>query len=148
MKSAKGAFGSEFKVGGVVYFISSKTEKVIPALVAEKITRSSLDCEVRVTYVLKLRHGTAFKEVEVDPLKTDLFANTEDIRKFMMERTATAIDHLIEAAVKVSRQLRPEDSTPQPEHQDLSAPAELNNITPDEPAEVVLPDGTVAKLRM
>ena len=147
MQTSKGAFGSEFQVGGVVYFISSKTEQVIPALVAEKITRSTLNCEVKVTYVLKLRSGSAFKEVEVDPMKTDLFSDTEDVRKFMMERTAKAIDLLIEAAVKVSHQLKPE-SVSQLEPQNLSTPADLDTIAPDEPAEVVLPDGTVAKLRM
>ena len=148
MKSANGAFGSEFQVGGVVYFISSKTEQVIPALVAEKITRATLDCEIKVTYVLKLRQGSTFKEIEVDPIKTELFSDTEDVRKFMMKRTSEAIDLLIEAAVKVSRQLKPENAQPSIEPQDLSPPADLNNVTPDEPAEVVLPDGTVAKLRM
>ena len=72
MTSAKGAFGSEFRVGNVVYFISSKTEQVIPALVVEKITRSSLDVDVRVTYVLKVKQGKSFKSIEVDPQKVEL----------------------------------------------------------------------------
>lgn len=148
MTSAKGAFGSEFKVGMVVFFISSKTEQVIPALVSEKITRSSLGANVRVTYVLKVKQGKSFKEIEVDPMKVSLFEDADGVRKFMMERTAKAIDQLIKAAVNVSEQLRPEGAKAVPEPDNFVAPAELDNITPDEPAEVVLPDGTVAKLRM
>ncbi len=144
MTSAKGAFGAEFKVGEVVYFISSKTEQVIPALVAEKITRSSLG-GVRVTYVLKVKQGQSAKEIEVDPEKTQLFESTSEVKDFMMKRTALAIDKLIAAAESVAKALRPNPQTPEP----LPAPdVNLDAINPEEPAEVVLPDGTVAKLRM
>ena len=152
MKSVKGAFGSEFKVGGVVYFISSKSEQVIPALVAEKITRSSLnpqqEASIRVTYVLKIHTGKDFKEIEVDPETIELFSDPEDIRKFMMDRTATAIDQLITTAVSASRQLRPQKQQSAPDASQIASPAELDNVTPDEAADVILPDGTVAKLRM
>ena len=145
MTSARGAFGSEFKVGQVLYFISSKTEQVIPALVSEKITRSSLGSQIKVTYVLKIKQGRSFKEVEVDPLKVDLFGDPEDIRSFMMERTAKAINKLVETAVAAAALLKPVgETTP-------DSPVEtavLDDIVSDEPAEVILPDGTVAKLRM
>ena len=147
MKSAKGSFGSEFRVGMVVFFISSKTEQVIPALVSEKITRSTLDCEVKVTYVLKVKAGKGFKEIEVDPLKVDLFEDTEDVRSFMMQRTATAIDALIEAAMSAASVLSPTQKKNEPSP-DLQPEVNLDAIDPDAPAEVVLPDGTVAKLRM
>lgn len=144
MTSAKGAFGAEFKVGEVVYFISSKTEQVIPALVAEKITRSSLG-GVRVTYVLKVKSGNSSKEIEVDPEKTQLFESTAEVKDFMMHRTALAIDKLIAAAEAVAQSFRPQKPVEQP-----AAPTDVNldTINPDDPAEVVLPDGTVAKLRM
>ena len=142
MTSAKGAFGAEFKVGEIVYFISSKTEQVIPALVAEKITRSSLG-GVRVTYVLKIKQGSSMKEIEVDPEKTQLFESTSEVKDFMMRRTASAIDQLIAAAETVAQTMRPAPTTPAE-----PSTASLDTLTSDEPAEVVLPDGTVAKLRM
>jgi len=143
MTSAKGAFGSEFKVGETVYFISSKSEQVVPALVIEKITRSSLGCDVRVTYVLKVIGAKgSFKEVEVDPLKVELFNDPELIKDFMLKRTTDAIEKLVQAAVDAATRLRPEQPQ-QPEFVPLESDPQ-----PSEPVEVVLPDGKVAKLRM
>ena len=63
----------------------------------------------------------------------------------MMHRTALAIDKLIAAAEAVAQSFRPQKPVEQP-----AAPTDVNldTINPDDPAEVVLPDGTVAKLRM
>jgi hypothetical protein len=146
MTSAKGIFGSEFKVGGIVYFISGKTEQVIPALISEKITRSSLGHEIKITYVLKIRQGKSFRSIEVDPQKTELFEKPADVRSFMIERTTTAIDKLIKAAVNASKLIKPPE---QSSLQDLT-PADLNamSLTSEEPIEITLPDGKVAKLRM
>ena len=86
---------NEFDVGTIVYFISSKNEKVIPALVAEKIVRTSLANSSKVTYILEIRTGKSIKSVEVDPINVDLFSNPQEIRAFMITRTTKAIDDLI-----------------------------------------------------
>lgn len=145
MKSVKGIVGSEFKVGSIVYFISDKTEQVVPALVSEKIMRSSLGCETKVTYVLKVRQGKSFKAIEVDPLQTAFFEDTTNVKSFMMERTTRAIDKLVATAVEASKLLKPaEESIPtQVEQLDISMVT-----SSDEPIEVTLPDGKVAKFRM
>jgi hypothetical protein len=145
MKSVKGIVGSEFKVGSIVYFISDKTEQVIPALVSEKIMRSSLDCDTKVTYVLKVRQGKSFKSIEVDPLQTTFFEDTINVKSFMMERTTRAIDKLVATAVEASKLLKPaeEIASTQVEQLDISMATST-----DEPIEVTLPDGKVAKFRM
>ena len=147
MTSVKGVFGSEFKVGNIVYFISSKTEQVIPALVAEKITCSSLDVGERVTYVLKVKQGKSFKSIEVDPQKVELFEDPADVKTFMLERTEKAIDKLVATATEAAAHLRPQKPPPEdvmPAHaQDVNL-----DVPTDEPIEVALPDGRTAKLRM
>jgi len=147
MISAKGSLGSEFKVGNIVYFISSKTEQVIPALVAEKITRSSLDVGVRVTYVLKVRQGKSFKSIEVDPQKIELFEDPADVKTFMLERTEQAIDKLVATATEAAAHLRP-PKPPAEEVVTAQAPDINLDMPADESIEVALPDGRTAKLRM
>ena len=126
----------QFEVGSVIYFISPKTEKVIPALVSEKIVRTSKAAS-RVTYILEIRTGKSTQTAEVDPSTTTLFARPEDVREFMIARTTKAIDELIAAAVTLSKQFS------------LVQPAQTDNEkATDDPVEVTLPDGQVAKLRM
>ena len=135
MKSA-----NEFNVGIIVYFISSKNEKVIPALVAEKIVRTSLANSSKVTYILEIRTGKTTKSVEVDPTTVDLFSNPQEIRSFMIARTTKAIDDLIAVAVEAASTLGGEKHTQE----------EISSSTFDdgEDIAVVLEDGKVAKLRM
>jgi|TARA_R110002060_G_scaffold3805_9_gene5922 hypothetical protein len=145
MKSVKGIAGSEFKVGSIVYFISGKTEQVIPALVSEKIVRSSLGCEIKVTYVLKIRQGKSFKSIEVDPLQTEFFEDPADVKSFMMERTTHAIDKLVTTAIAASKLLKPDEESAQSQVDQLDMTVQSSG---DEPIEVTLPDGKVAKFRM
>ena len=137
MKSAN----DEFNVGIIVYFISSKNEKVIPALVAEKIVRTSLTNSSKVTYILEIRTGKTTKSVEVDPTAIELFSNPQEIRTFMIARTTKAIDDLIAVAVEAASTLGGEKST-----------QKENTLSPTfddgEDIAVVLEDGKVAKLRM
>lgn len=126
----------QFDVGSVIYFISPKTEKVIPALVSEKIVRTSKAAS-RVTYILEIRSAKSSQTAEVDPSTTTLFARPEDVREFMIARTTKAIDELITAAVSLANQFSPVAQDPASDEKSL-----------DDSVEVTLPDGQVAKLRM
>jgi hypothetical protein len=127
----------EFDVGSVIYFISAKTENVIPALVAEKIVRTSQSTS-KITYVLDVMVKDGTKSVEVDPNSTDLFANPADVREFMLSRTTQAIDKLIENAVEAASVFVAAQST-------LPSPGDAPR---EEFADGVLEDGKIAKLRM
>lgn len=133
----KSKTSEEFDVGSIVYFISAKTENVIPALVTEKIVRTSQSTS-KITYVLNVMVNDGSKSVEVDPGSTDLFANPADVREFMLTRTTQAIDKLIENAVAAAGAFTASQSIP----------PSLENTPSDEFAEVILEDGKIAKLRM
>ena len=133
----KSKTNEEFDVGSVVYFISAKTENVIPALVTEKIVRTSQSTS-KITYVLNVTVNDGSKSVEVDPSATDLFANPADVREFMLARTTQAIDKLIENAVAAASTFATSQST---------LPS-LEDSPSEEFAEVILEDGKIAKLRM
>ena len=133
----KSKISEEFDVGSVVYFISAKTENVIPALVAEKIVRTSQSTS-KITYIINVMINDGTKSVEVDPGTTDLFANPADVREFMLARTTKAIDKLVENAIAAATVFAPSQVPPQPTSEEGQ----------EEFAEVILEDGKIAKLRM
>ncbi len=141
---------SEFSVGSIAYFISSKTEQVIPGLVTEKIVRTSRDAS-KVTYILEVHTGDGtMKSFEVDPEKADLFADTASVREFMLSRAANAIDALITAADERAAFYNI-PSVPEPEpsaKQKGRKKGKKQSGTIDDVAIVDLGDGTTAKLRM
>ena len=151
---------TKFKVGDVVFFIASSSEKIIPALISEKIVRTSIDEELRVSYILRVHLGEKTKDIEVDPQKCALFATPEDVRSYMLKRTTTTIDHLISEAVRLSKVFKPEikeqtaiTPTPAltstaPDLGSLRDFVEMESKPDGEEVMVDLGDGKVARLRM
>lgn len=92
----------DFSVGSIVYFLATKTEKVLPAQVVERIDRTSLS-GLKSTYILAVRSsGGETKRVEVDPEKIDLFKTPEKMKDFMIDRASSAISILVDQAVTSS----------------------------------------------
>lgn len=130
---------SDFSVGQVVYFIASKTESVIPALIAEKIVRTRIDGE-QVGYILSVRTKQGIERAEIDPSKTKLFSTTVDVREHMLSLATTAIDRLILTAEKAAEEFGSVQETP-------SMPGAIDGVIEEE-AQVILEDGKVARIRM
>ena len=127
---------SVFSVGQVVYFIASKTETIIPALIAEKIVRTRMDGE-RVGYILSVRTKQGLEHAEIDPSKTKLFSTTTDVRVHMLELATAAIDRLIHAAETAAEEF---GAT-------VDSNVTLSDINEEE-AQVILEDGKIARIRM
>ena len=128
----------DFEVGQIVFFIASRTESVIPALVAEKIVRTKIDGE-QVGYVLHIKTAKGLEKAEVNPTKTKLYSSLVDVREHMMEVASFAIDKLInvasEAASEISGTIKQQEKSE-------------DESSSDDVAEVMLDDGRVAKIRM
>lgn len=93
---------NDFPVGSVVYFLATKTEKVLPAQVTERIDRTSVD-GVKSTYIIAVRTaGDTVKKLEVDPSKINLFSSPDEMKEFMVSRATDAISILVEQAVAAS----------------------------------------------
>jgi len=127
----------DFEVGQIVFFIASKTESVIPALVAEKIVRTRIDGE-KIGYILHIKTSKGVETAEVNPAKTKLYSDLEDVRTHMLKIATNAIDEIIAAAAMSAQEI---NGTVGKKKQ----PVELAGL---EVAEVVLDDGRVAKIRM
>ena len=128
----------DFEVGQIVFFIASRTESVIPALVAEKIVRTKIDGE-QIGYVLHIKTAKGIEKAEVSPVKTKLYSSLVDVREHMMEVASFAIDKLINIASESASEISGTIKQSKPS----------GNSLPDEDvAEVMLDDGRVAKIRM
>ena len=102
----------DYSVGSIVYFLATKTEKVLPAQVVERIDRTSLT-GLKSTYILAVRSASGeIKRVEVDPEKVDLFKTPEKMKEFMIERASAAISILVDQAVSSSSIFEPIEETP------------------------------------
>ena len=96
----------DFSVGSIVYFLHSKTERVLPAQVVEKIVRTSLD-GTKATYIIAVQSSDKIKKIEVDPEVVDIFCTPEDMQDFMVSRATAAVAKLVENAVKASSVFEP-----------------------------------------
>ena len=100
---------NDFPVGSIVYFLATKTEKVLPAQIVERIDRTSVD-GVKSTYIIAVRSSSdKIKKLEVDPAKIGLFSSPDDMKAFMVSRATDAISILIEQAVSASSVFTPVD---------------------------------------
>ena len=98
---------NDFPVGSIVYFLATKTEKVLPAQITERIDRTSVG-GVKSTYIIAVRTaGDTVKKLEVDPSKINLFSSPEDMKEFMVSRATDAIAILVEQAVAASSIFEP-----------------------------------------
>ncbi len=133
-------------VGNVVYFIAAKSQTVIPGLVCEKIVRTSIDGSSKVNYVLEVRVKEGMKRVEVDPLKSVLFPNSESVEKHLIEGAVSHIKQIVADAVGNAQAWeKPEAPAPAIE---TDPPPAIQQPTTSEGTVVDLGDGTVARLKI
>ena len=96
----------DFPVGSVVYFLHSKSERVLPAQVVEKIVRTSLDGS-KATYIIAVRSSDSVKKIEVDPESVDIFPSPEQMKEFMVSRATAAVTKLVDKAVEAAQVFEP-----------------------------------------
>ena len=152
----------DFPVGSVVYFLHSKTERVLPAQVVEKIVRTSLDGS-KSTYIIAVQSSEEIKRIEVDPSVVDIFPSPEEMKDFMVSRATAAVAKLVEKAVEASSVFQPVEPAPAREKEPIedmilpeadawhtpAAERPLNNKSKKtEYAEVDLGNGQTARMKV
>ncbi len=152
---------SDFPVGSIVYFLHSKSERVLPAQVVEKIVRTSLEGS-RATYIIAVKSSDDIKKIEVDPGTVDIFPSPEQMKEFMVSRATAAVTKLIDKAVEASQIFEPVGQPPRdkepvedmilPDTDAWHTPAAERPISTknkkSEYAEVDLGNGQVARMKV
>ena len=150
---------NKYQVGEIVFFIASQSEQVVPALIAEKIVRTSIDEKLKVSYILRIQVNNKPKSIEVDPEKCTLYSTPEEVRSYMIKRTTETIDQLVAVAIKQARVFgalsekmtttqTSTDSLPVPDMGTLKEFVEMGKTAGENEVMVELEDGKVARLRM
>ena len=132
----------DYKVGQVLYALSTKQMSVIPIQITERIVRETLEGEA-VTHVAVSATGKEISDIR--KVKAVFYENPDDVRDALISNVTEVIEGIVESAkskasstfnVKIENKIEP-------------PPAEAEVADADENKNVVtLSDGTVAKVRL
>ena len=94
---------NDYKVGQILYMTNDKKMNIIPLKIVEEIIRTTLEGQEK-NYVVLFpdKNGTtAF----VNQLKGKLFGSIEDVKQYMLENTAAAIDNMSQNALMLESEV-------------------------------------------
>ena len=128
-----------YTIGHIVFVVLSKKNQVYPMQVTEIITKRTLQGE-ETNYILQAGSDRDSK-VSMDQIDGEVFESPEKARQTLIQRATQQINRLIDAAVTKSTEWYGESAT-------LEREEFTEKITDDLVETVVLPDGTVAKVRL
>lgn len=122
-----------YSVGQILYVSSNTTMSVFPVLVIEEVIRKSIDGN-SVSYVVSL--GDDNSRVSLDKIDGDVFSTAEDAERALIANASEVISSLVIDAIDRANTLWPKKAATK------QLPIEATNDI-----NVVLPDGTVAKVK-
>ena len=130
----------DYKVGQVLYALSTKQMSVIPIQITERIVRETLEGEA-VTHVAVSATGKEISDIR--KVKAVFYENPDDVKEALITNVTEVIEGIVEGAKSKA------SSTFNVKLKEESVePAEVANDNPEEKNVVTLSDGTVAKVRM
>jgi len=144
----------QYAIGQVLFAVLNKKSQVYPMQVVEIITKKTLKGQ-EVQYLLQ---GGSDRSTTVllDKVDGEIFDSAEVARKTLVVRATKQIDKLINLAVTKAKEWYQTPETAEPQTiQDLPEfnPDHIIDEMPEEQTQqehttVMLPDGTVAKIKM
>jgi hypothetical protein len=90
---------NNFQMGQIIYLLSEKAEKIVPAIVTEEVLVKKLDGN-SVSWKVAVGPPNKRKEVDSNKLNGEVYSSLEDIREAMTQRLNDFIDALIGDAKK------------------------------------------------
>ena len=87
---------SKYKVGQVLYLLSSHTMKVFPVQIVEEVVRSSLKGK-NISYTVMMPNRKK-SLIELDSVNAKVFEDVEELREFMIQNTKNSIIKIIKDA--------------------------------------------------
>ena len=90
----------KYKVGQVCYLIGLETARVIPFMIVEEVTRTTIS-GIEKTFIAELPDAKKTK-IDVFKLKGIVFDNLEELRAHMIENAKNAISAMIDQALQLA----------------------------------------------
>lgn len=141
----------KYSIGQILFVVLNKKNQIYPMQVIEIITKKTLRGE-EVQYLLQ---GGADRTstILLNQVDGEVFDSSEKARKTLVDRAVKQVNKLIDIAVAKSREWYPSMENTEPKEID-----DLPDFNPDhsisdkanqdDSTTVVLPDGTVAKIKL
>lgn len=134
----------KYTVGQVVYVVLNKKGQVYPMRIIEVISKKTLEGEA-TQYLLQAGSDSS-TSIMMDKLDGEVFLSAEEVQQALIERASSQIKRLVAAAVQKSKEWYLE---PQPVAQEIINHGNTINVDQaDDSIKVMLPDGTVANIKM
>lgn len=145
----------KYRVGDVLFVISSKSNQVIPIQVIEEVHSRTLEGEKR-TYIVQIGPRGEKPPTEIEKLPKPIFRSAVDVQKYMMQNAATAIDTMLKKSLTSSSKWYVKVNVQQGDRAaadtvtlDEGAFDSVNQESDDEDVQMVqMPDGTIAKVKI
>jgi len=142
----------KYKVGQVFYLIGLETARVIPFMIVEEVTRTTIG-GIEKTFIAELPDAKKTK-IDVLKLKGNIFDKLEDLRAHMFENAKNAIVTMIDQALQLADEAFDtnlltsyEDNTDVLPESDEEIDSVQNNIQGDK-VSVDIGNGIIAKINL
>lgn len=148
-----------YKVGQVLFVVSSTDRRVIPVQIAEKIRRETLDGE-SISYTVNLPTSESKAPVDLARIKGQVYENLGEVKRDMLNNASSVIEDLIQQARNFANNAFNANLTGDNEPSFIiSAKPESEKLNENlhdpqlgiqdfNQAEVMLQDGTVARVNL
>lgn len=143
----------KYSIGQVLFVVLNKKTQVYPMQVVEIITKKTMRGE-EIQYLLQAGSDKT-SNIMLNQVDGEVFDTSDSAREMLKQRAIRQIDKLVDAATEKSKEWYQISSSAQTIHDlpDLSTKTESSAKTSqshldEDTNAVMLPDGTVAKVRL
>lgn len=138
-----------YDVGQVLFIVLNKKGQVYPMQISEVIHKKTLKGE-DTKYVLR---GGADKSLTLmlDEVEGEIFDSPEKARKSLVSRATQQVNNIIDSAIKKSREWYGTKQTEENKNavENLPDLPDLQSLKQeDDTTDVMMPDGTIAKIKL
>ncbi len=154
----------QYKVGQVLFVVSSTKTMIIPVQVVEELTKRTLN-GAEVSYIVKVGQNQEEK-VDINKIDGEIYTSAAQVKKALIERSSSAIANLVINAEKKASEwyqggfegtsiesglisdIKKKDDKPR-DQMGKFVTAEQEPVEQNKPGvQVEMPDGTVANVKM
>ena len=139
-----------YDVGDIIYMLSKKNHKIVPARV-DSVTTVKKSSGVEVSHEL-IVPGHTESAITLEKLDVEVFSDTKQLQQHMFEMLTKEVEKQIHDALRIVNSTWPEESEPETAAVDNKKKEQLPLLnlesSPKDPVKVTLPDGTTANIHL
>jgi len=130
-----------YKVGQIIYVLTSKETKIYPVQVVEEIIKRSITGE-SVSYIVKAGKGN--KLVPISDIQGELFEDVESLREVLTKRIINTVNNIVNESIEKASEWyeQPEVHSPIIENPSTSFDDKRDSVV------VKLSDGKIANVKL